>query len=247
LIAAGLWLAVDATAAEEIRIAVAANFSSAAEALTVAFESQTEHEIGLIFGSTGRHYAQIRNGAPFDIFLAADVLHPRLLEDDDLAISGTRFTYARGALVLWSPLEGFVDGRGEVLTDGDYRHLAMANPDLAPYGLAARQVLESLGLWKQLQGGIVRGENVGQAFQFVASGNAELGFVALSQITRPGHEIRAGSSWRVPQQLYVPIDQQAALLTDTAAAREFLEFIRSEAARAIIHQFGYTVPASDRP
>jgi molybdate transport system substrate-binding protein len=199
----------------------------------------------LIPGSTGKHYAQIRNGAPFDIFLAADALHAERLEDGDLAIPGSRISYAFGELVLWSPREDFVDDQGQVLATGDFRYLGIANPELAPYGLAAREALESLGLWEGLQDRIVRGENIGQAFQFVASGSAELGLVALSQVTRPGHRMRAGSYWKVPQELYSPIEQQAVLLKDTAAARELMDFIESAEARVIIRQNGYTTPRGE--
>lgn len=242
LITFGPWLAIGTAAADEIQIAVSSNFSQVAERLGSQFEMTSAHRVTPIPGSTGKHYAQIRNGAPFDIFLAADALHPQMLEDDGLAVRGSRYTYARGELVLWSPTAGLVDPQGKVLEDGEYRHLAMANPDLAPYGVAAREVLESLGLWMELQDRAVRGENVGQAFQFVASGNAELGFVALSQITKSSNQMRAGSYWRVPPKLYSPIEQQAILLRDTRAAREFLGYLESDKARAIIRQHGYQTP-----
>jgi len=241
-IAAGLWLAAGAAAAEDIHVAVASNFSQVAQMLAASFAEGTGHEVVLIPGSTGKHYAQIRNGAPFDIFLAADVHHPKMLEEDRMAVTASRFTYAKGRLVLWSPIEGYVERRGEVLEFGDYRHLGMANPDLAPYGYAAREVLESLGLWEKLQDRMVRGENIGQAFQFVASGSAELGFVALSQVTEPGNRMGAGSYWEVPQELYTPIEQQAVLLKDKRASREFLDFVKSDEARAIIRQHGYRTP-----
>lgn len=245
LISACLWSAATFAVAEEVQVAVAANFLTAAQTLATTFEKDSDHEITIVPGSTGKHYAQIRNGAPFDAFLAADALRPTLLENDDLAAKGSRFTYAIGDLVLWSPIDAYVDSEGEVLDRGQFQHLGMANPDLAPYGYAAREAMESLGLWQELQDRAVRGESVGQAFQFVASGNAELGFVAMSQITKPGQEVR-GSYWQVPQKLYTPIEQQAVLLTDNDAARDFLEFLRSSEARVIIRQSGYTTPASGK-
>lgn len=196
----------------------------------------------VIRGSTGKHSAQIQNGAPFDLFLAADVRHPELLERHGLAMPGSRFTYAIGHLVLWSPNTGYVDTSGDVLAQGGFRYLALANPELAPYGRAARETLESLGVWGQLDGRMVRGENVAQAFQFVASGNAELGLVALSQVERGGRATVPGSYWKVPPDLHRPIEQQAILLTDNDVARAFLEFLRNDEARAIIRQYGYTTP-----
>jgi len=245
LLPACLWLAVGIVAAAEIQVAVASNFSQVVGILASRFEATTGHRVSVIPGSTGKHYAQIRNGAPFDVFLAADALHPQRLEDGGLAIPGSRFTYAVGELVLWSPREDYVDDQGEVLENGEFRHLGIANPGLAPYGLAAREALESLGLWEGLQDRMVRGENIGQAYQFVASGNAELGFVALSQVMKPGREVAAGSIWLVPQELYTPIEQQAVLVQDNAAAREFIEFIESAEARRIIQENGYKSPLDE--
>jgi molybdate transport system substrate-binding protein len=227
--------------AAEIRVAVASNFADAVEAISARFEARGGDKVTLIVGSTGKLYAQIRHGAPFDAFFAADADRPRLLEDEGAAVPGSRFTYAVGRLVLWSPSPGYVDPAGEVLREGDFRYLAIANPKLAPYGRAAQEVLERRGLWQALQGRTVRGENVGQAFQFVRSGNAELGLVAWSQVSRPG-EPTAGSWWEVPQALYAPIEQQAVLLRDDAAARAFLAFVRGEEGRAIIRTYGYGTP-----
>ena len=241
-VAAALLLNCTVVAADEIRVAVASNFANAAEALVHRFEANSEHQVTLVFGSTGKHYAQIRNGAPFEAFFAADEQHPEMLESNGLAILGSRFTYAIGRLVLWSPEADYVDTRGQVLELGDFRHLAIANPKLAPYGLAAQQVLESRGLWWDLDQRLVRGENIGQAFQFVKSGNAELAFVALSQLTTPERQVETGSRWLVPEQLHSPIRQQAVLLEDSAATRAFSEFVRSEEARAIIRSFGYRTP-----
>lgn len=227
--------------AAEIRVAVASNFTGAMRQIARQFEQRSGHRVILAFGSTGKHYTQIRNGAPFDAYFAADSRHPRLLEKEGVALPGSRFTYAVGKLVLWSPLAGYVDSRGRVLEQGTFRHLALANPRLAPYGKAAREVLEKLGLWQPLQARMVRGENIGQAFQFVASGNAELGLVALSQISHGGKPL-SGSWWEIPAVLYSPIEQQAVLLKEDAAAREFIDFVRSDAARKIIASYGYALP-----
>lgn len=225
----------------EIRVAVASNFSVAVRAITERFENKTGHKVTLVFGSSGKHYAQIKNGARLDVFLSADARRPRLLEDEGLAEHDSRFTYARGRLVLWSPELDYVDMGGSVLEEGDFRFLAIANPRLAPYGMAAQTVLEHRGLWKPLNRRIVRGENIGQAFQFVKSGNAALGFVAFSQISYPGHSPE-GSYWEVPDSLYSPIEQQAVLLTDNTAARAFWDFLRTPETQALIQEYGYHTP-----
>ncbi|MFQ5642438.1 MAG: molybdate ABC transporter substrate-binding protein [Thiogranum sp.] len=229
------------SAAEEVRLAVASNFSVAITALAKHFEEDTGNRITLIFGSTGKHYAQIINGAPFDAFLAADMERPERLEQEGAALPGSRFTYAVGKLVLWSPKAGYVDTDGAVLERGAFRHLAIANPKLAPYGRAAREVLQARGVWGALGPRTVRGENIGQAFQFVRSGNAELGFVARSQVSWPGHPV-TGSWWEIPQDLYTPIRQQAVLLKENAVARAFLSFMKTDSSRALIRAFGYDTP-----
>jgi molybdate transport system substrate-binding protein len=222
----------------EVRVAVASNFAGPVKAIAERFEAARGHAVVLSVASTGKLYAQIRNGAPFQVFLAADAERPRLLEEEGFGLPGSRFTYALGRLVLWSPAPGYVDPAGEVLAEGDFRHLAIANPRLAPYGRAARESLENLGLWQALQGRLVRGENIGQTFQFVQSGNAELGLVARSQVEQPGARM-AGSRWDVPETLHAPIEQQAVLLADHGAARAFLAYLRGEEARALIHSYGY--------
>ena len=227
--------------AEEIRVAVASNFKDAITLIAERFETGTGHEVTLIFGSTGKHYAQIRNGAPFDAFFAADKHRPERLEREGIALPGSRFTYALGKVVLWSPRVGYVDPHGTVLERGEFQHLAIANPRLAPYGKAAEEVLRARGLWAPLAGRLVRGENISQTYQFVKSGNAQLGFVAYSQVKRPNLTIE-GSVWSVPQALYTPIEQQAVLLRDTAVARSFLSFVRGDAASTIIREFGYDSP-----
>ncbi len=226
--------------AGEVHVAVATNFAKAARALGAAFTAETGHRAVLSDGSTGKLYAQIVSGAPFQVFLAADVERPRRLEAEGRAVAGTRFAYAFGRLVLWSPDPARITGE-TALTSDDFRYLAIANPELAPYGAAARELLQQLDLWDRLQRRIVRGEDIGQAFQFVATGNAELGLVALSQVSG-----RGGSQWIVPPDRYAPIEQQAVLLEpgrDDPAAHAFLEFLRGDAARAQIERAGYGVPA----
>lgn len=239
-----VWLPV--VHADEITLAVAANFSRAAKALAAEFEQHSGHRVQLSFGSTGAHYAQIINGAPFDAFFAADEKTPERLEDDGRIKRGSRFTYAEGQLILWSAKADLVDPEGKVLQSGKFTHLALANPRLAPYGQAAQQTLESLGLAEQLQEKIVRGENISQAYQFIHTGAAELGFVALAQLVDPtdrstgssGSNI-SGSYWVVPPQLYQPIKQQAVLLNDKKAAQAFVDFVRSDRGRTIIRSHGY--------
>jgi molybdate transport system substrate-binding protein len=230
------------TLAGEIRVAVASNFAGAIKDIAGLFAKTTGHQVTLAFGSTGKHYAQIKNGAPFEAFFAADIKRPRLLEQEGFAQPGSRFTYAVGKVVLWSPDPVVVvDAEGKVLSTGNFRHLALANSKLAPYGKAAKQIMQALDVWDELQGRLVRGENIGQTFQFVKSGNAALGFVAYSQIKRPGAAIK-GSFWEPPQSLYSPIEQQAVLLRDNAIAREFLDFVKDEQAREIIQGYGYSAP-----
>ncbi|MCG8425926.1 MAG: molybdate ABC transporter substrate-binding protein [Chromatiales bacterium] len=224
--------------ADELRIAVASNFTNTIKHLAAQFEQQSGHSITLIFGSTGKHYAQIKNGAPFDLFFAADARRPRLLDQEGIAVNGSRFTYAIGKLVLWSPQPGLVDPEGKVLSQQSFHHLAAANPKLAPYGKAAQQVLQQKKLWSELRGKIVRGENIGQTYQFVKSGNAELGFVAYSQIKSPD-QVTEGSLWNIPQSLYTPIKQQVVALKESPAALAFLSFVKSSEGQTIIRSFGY--------
>ncbi len=227
--------------AADLEIAVAANFTATLRELTERFENQTGYVVTLASGSTGKHFAQITNGAPFDAFFAADRTRPERLESAGLTVPGTRFTYALGQLVLYSRLEDFVDAGGAVLAVGGFRHLAIANPRLAPYGIAARQVLEARGLWDRLQDRLVRGENVAQAFQFVASGNAELGFVALSHVVLASGG-SSGSWWLVPAELYTPIEQQAVMLVDSEPARAFWAWFQSEDTRLLLREQGYGTP-----
>jgi molybdate transport system substrate-binding protein len=227
--------------AEEIFVAVAANFTAPLQDLATLFEASTQHRVILIPGSTAKHYAQIVNGAPFDAFFAADSERPALLEDMGLTITGSRYSYAHGRLVLWSSQPKLIVGGGDTLKADNFRHLAIANPKLAPYGQAAREVLEQMDQWNRLQAKLVRGENISQTFQFVYSGNAELGFIAGSQFISSTHD-KPGSHWNVPATMHTPIIQQAVQITNSETARLFLEFTRTPAARRIIHNYGYDLP-----
>ena len=228
----------------EAKIAVAANFAAPAEALITAFSASSGHRYSLSSSSTGKHYAQISHGAPFDLLLSADQKTPQKLIDEGLASAASRFTYAQGTLVLWSA-DATVLGDGEtVLRAGHFRHLAIAAPDLAPYGKAAEQTLAALGLSDAVKAKLVTGENIAQAHQFAASGNAELGFIAWSQVMKGG-QLSGGSVWVVPTDLYQPIKQDAVLLkvgADNEAAKAFLTFLKSEAAQAVMDSFGYRRP-----
>jgi len=227
--------------AESVQVAVAANFAGPMESIAKAFEKESGHQAAVSLGATGQLYAQIRNGAPFELLLAADEATPAKLEAEGLTVKGSRFTFAIGKLALWSPKPVFVDNDGRVLKKGDFAHLALANPKTAPYGAAAVEVLKKLGVYDALAPKLVLGENIAQAYQFVASGNAELGFVALSQVQKDGR-LTGGSAWCVPAKLYSPIRQDAVLLAKgegKAAAAALKEFLKSEKARTIIASFGY--------
>ncbi len=229
--------------AAEVNVAVAANFTAPMQRIAQAFEQETGHRAVLSFGSTGNFYAQIRNGAPFQVLLAADDETPLKLEKDGLGIAGSRFTYATGRLVLWSRQPGLVDDKGEVLRSGRFQRIALASPKLAPYGAAAMETLTKMGVLNALQPRLVQGDNIAQAYQFVATENAQLGFVALSQVFSDGR-IAQGSGWIVPADLHSPIRQDAVLLQpgkDNAAAAALLSFLRGEKARAAIRAFGYEV------
>jgi molybdate transport system substrate-binding protein len=232
-------LTAPGAAADEIRVAVATNFSETMDALVAMFEQSSEHTVLLSAASTGNHYAQIRNGAPFEAFFSADAERPALLEQQGIAVAGSRFAYAVGRLVLWSPRADFVDGEGRVLETGNFRFLAIANPKLAPYGAAARQVLTARNLWSALQTKLVQGQDIGQTYSFVHTGNAELGFVAYSQLKNAAGNGLAGSYWLIPEDLHEPISQQAVLLHDVPAARAFVEFVKGPEAREIIRSYGY--------
>lgn len=236
----GLFLCAPAHAAE-LSVAVAANFTAPMQKIAEAFEKETGHKLVLSYGSTGKFYAQIKNGAPFEVLFAADDETPARLEQEGQSVAGTRFTYAIGKLVLWSKQPGLVDEQGEVLRTGAFERIALADPKLAPYGAAAMQTLRKLGLADALGIKFVQGENIGQAYQFVATQNAPLGFVALSQVFAEGR-LTEGSAWMVPETLYEPIRQDAIILArgkDNPAAPELMRYLRGDAAKAIIRSYGY--------
>jgi molybdate transport system substrate-binding protein len=227
--------------AAEVSVAVAANFTAPMQRIASLFEQETGHKAVLSFGSTGNFYAQIKHGAPFDVLLAADDATPAKLEQERLGVPGSRFTYAVGKLVLWSKRPGFVDDKGEVLRSGQFQRLAVANPKLAPYGAAAVEVMNRLGLTQQLSPRLVQGDNIAQTYQFVFTENAQLGFVALSQVMLEG-KLSQGSVWIVPYQWYSPIRQDAVLLAPghhRAAAQLFMSFLRSDKAQAVMRAYGY--------
>lgn len=241
LVAAGLAAASLLAAADEVPVAVAANFALPMQKVAAAFARATGHKAVVAVGSTGRFYAQVRSGAPFQVLLSGDDETPARLEAEGLGVAGSRFTYAVGRLALWSATPGRVDPRGEVLRQGGFDRLAIAAPRLAPYGAAAMEVMERLGLLPQLRPRLVQGDSIAQAWQFVASGNAALGFVALSQVQAEGR-ITQGSAWVVPAQLHAPLRQDAVLLLpgrDKPAARALLAFLQTDEARAIIRGHGY--------
>lgn len=229
--------------ADEVQVAVAANFTAPIQAIAKDFEKDTGHTLVASFGATGQFYAQINNGAPFEVFLAADDSTPAKLEQEKQTVEGSRFTYAIGTLALWSAKPGYVDAQGEVLKTNDYKHLSIANPKTAPYGLAATQVLAKLNLTEATKGKLVEGQNITQAFQFVSTGNAELGFVALSQIYKEG-KVENGSAWIVPSSLHDPIRQDAVILNkgkDNPAAKAFIDYLRGPKATAVIKSYGYQI------
>lgn len=229
--------------ADEVQVAVAANFTAPIQAIAQDFEKDTGHKLIAAYGATGQFYAQIKNGAPFEVFLAADDSTPAKLEQEHAIVPGSRFTYAIGTLALWSAKPGYVDDHGEVLKRNAYQHLAIANPKTAPYGLAATQVLDKLHLTEATRGKIVEGQNITQAYQFVSTGNAEVGFVALSQIYKDG-KVASGSAWIVPSTLHEPIRQDAVILEkgkDNPAAKALVEYLKGPKAAALIKSYGYEI------
>ncbi|MBA4289209.1 molybdate ABC transporter substrate-binding protein [Pseudomonas iridis] len=233
--------AIGAAQADEVQVAVAANFTAPIQAIAADFEKDTGHKLVAAYGATGQFYTQIKNGAPFEVFLSADDTTPEKLEREGDTVKGSRFTYAVGTLALWSAKDGYVDTKGEVLKKNEYQHLSIANPKTAPYGLAATQVLEKLKLTEATKTKIVEGQNITQAYQFVSTGNAELGFVALSQIYKEG-KVTSGSAWIVPASLHDPIKQDAVILSkgkDNAAAKALVEYLKGPKAAAVIKSYGY--------
>ncbi|BDU54889.1 molybdate ABC transporter substrate-binding protein [Limnohabitans sp. TEGF004] len=243
MLAAASTLFFVAAQAREVTVAVAANFTAPMQKIAKAFEQDTGYKAQLAFGATGKFYAQIKNGAPFAVLLAADDETPARLEKEGLAIAGTRFTYATGRLALWSKRPNLVDDKGEVLRSNSFNKLAIADPKLAPYGMAAMEVIHKLGVQANVVPKLVQGESIGQTYQFVSTENAQLGFVALSQISVDGR-ITQGSAWVVPQHLHAPLKQDAVLLNagkDNAAANALLKYLQGDTAKAIITSYGYAL------
>lgn len=233
-------LAAGPALAAEVKVAVAANFTEPAKAIAARFKARTGHDAALSFGASGQFFTQIANGAPFEVFLSADRERPEKAEAEGLAVPGSRFTYAIGRLVLYSKTPGLVDARGAVLKGGRFEKLAIADPKTAPYGTAAVETMQKLGVAAQLNPKLVQGTSIAQTYQFVDTGAAELGFVALSQVAG----VTGGSRWTVPANLHTPIDQQAVLLksgANSSAAKAFLNFLKGPEAKAIIRRYGYEV------
>lgn len=225
-------------------VAVASNFTKPMTEIATEFEKATGHTAQLSFGSSGKFVSQLENGAPFEVFLAADDKNSLKLQQAGLAVANSRFTYALGKLVLWSVTPDYVDAQGTILEKGGFQHIALADPKLAPYGAAAIDVLKNMNLLDKLQPMFVQGENISQTHQFISTGNAELGFVALSQVIENG-KMTSGSGWIVPANLYAPIKQDVILLTQGAenpAAKALLEYLKSAPALAIIKKYGYDLP-----
>ena len=245
-----LFLSCSSLEAESVMVAVSANFTSTMKELVSLFQKGTEHRVEISSGATGAFYAQIKNGAPFEVLFAADDIIPEKLINEGLADRGSRFTYAIGRVVLWSPRKSFVDSEGRVLREGKFRFLALANAAVAPYGRAAEAVLIRRGLIEALQSKLVRGESITQTYQFIAAGNAELGFVALSQIIGSDGRLKSGSCWIVPVDIAPPLKQDAVLLKKgkrNRAAFALLEFMKTSRAREIIRRHGYDIVSSGRP
>ncbi|MEI7796428.1 MAG: molybdate ABC transporter substrate-binding protein [Methylococcaceae bacterium] len=230
--------------ADTTLVAVASNFTKPMTEIAAEFEKATGHTAQLSFGSSGKFVSQVENGAPFEVFLAADENTLLKLEQVGLAVAKSRFTYALGKLVLWSSTANYVDEKGDILAKGGFQYIALADPKLAPYGAAAIEVLTNKNVFSKLKPLFVLGENISQTHQFVSTGNAELGFVAMSQVSENG-KITSGSGWIVPQNLYAPIKQDAVLLTlgaENPAAKALLDYLKSAQAKAIIQKYGYDLP-----
>lgn len=243
LLLAACALFAQSLSAAEVQVAVAANFSGPFAKIAADFSAATGHQVVTAVGSTGKFHSQIRHGAPFEVLLAADDETPRKLVAEAQAVAGSQFTYARGKLVLWSARPGLVDDKGAVLTDPAIRHIAICDARLAPYGLAAEQALKASNLYERLKSKFVTADSISQAWQFTATGNADIGFIALSQVMVPG-KAPTGSYWMVPANLYAPIQQDAVLLKKGAAnpaATALLYYLRSDNAKAVIRSYGYAL------
>lgn len=242
-LAAGFCFLALTASADSVQVAVAANFAAPMQEISAQFEKDTGHNVQLSFGATGMFYSQIKNGAPFDVFLSADATTPKRLEGEGLAVPGSHFTYATGKLALWSATEGLRGDMRAWLQKGQFAHLAIANPATAPYGAAAVQVMKKLGLLDAIQPKLVQGDSITQTFQFVSTGNAEFGFIALSQVYKAGN-ISRGSLWEVEPALYEPLHQDAVLLhngKDKRAAQALLQYLQCDTAKMVIRAYGYDI------
>lgn len=245
-IAIGLMLIAPGTWAATTLVAVASDFAKPMNEIASAFEKATGHTAKLSFGSSGKAFAQIQGGAPFEVYLSASEKYPLELEKSGYAVADSHFVYAIGKLVLWSAMPDYVDAKGEILRAGGFKHLALADPTHAPYGVVAEEVMESLGVLDKLRPLFVMGENIAQTFQFVSTGNAELGFVAFAQVIDVNSgSIGSGSGWLIPDDLHGPFNQTAVLLkkgADNPAALALVDFLKSPAALAIIEKYGFGIP-----
>lgn len=227
-------------------VAVASDFTKPMTEIAAAFERTTGHTAKLSFGSSGKAFAQIQSGAPFEVYLSASEKYPLELEKTGFAVIDSHFVYAIGKLVLWSAIPGYVDDQGKILTTGGFKHIALADPTHAPYGVVAEDVMKSLGVLDKLRPLFVQGENISQTFQFVNTGNAELGFVGLAQVIDVNSEkIGSGSGWIIPENLHSPFRQMAVLLktgAENPAAHALVDFLKSPTALAIIEKYGFGLP-----
>ena len=246
IVLAAFTLPVCSAWAETTLVAVAADFTKPMAEIAAEFQKATGHEAKLSFGSSGKAFAQIQSGAPFEVYLSASEKYPVELEKAGLVVPGSRFVYAIGKLVLWSATQGLVDDKGEILKTGNFKHIALADPTHAPYGVVAEQAMTSLGVLDKLRPLFVMGENISQTFQFVSTGNAELGFVALAQvIDLQTGKIGSGSGWLIPDELHGPFNQTAVLLqtgAENPAALALVDFLKSPTARAVIKKYGFGSP-----
>lgn len=243
LLGFGLTLTALTAHADDVHVAVAANFTKPIQEIAAEFEKETGHKVIASFGATGGLYTQVKNGAPFEVFFAADAQTPARLEAENEIVPGSRFTYVIGKLILWSPKEGFVDDKGAVLSSPEVKHIAIGNPKTAPYGLAATETMAKMDLTQALAPKLVEGSNITQTLQFASSGNAEVAFVALSQVFKDG-QLTSGSGWLVPAEYYSPIRQDAVILNkgkDNKAAQELVQYLKSPKAVEIIKSYGYEV------
>ncbi len=241
LCAYGIFVVAANAQAAEIKVAVASNFANTLKEIAVEFQRDTGHQLAITPGATGKFYAQISNGAPFDVFLSADDETPRKLAQEGKAIAASQFTYAIGRLALWSPSPDLVDKNADILKTDKFKYIAIANAKVAPYGQAAVQTMQKLGVLSKIEPRVVQGESIAQTFQFVSTGNAQLGFVALSQIFENG-KIKTGSAWIVPEEMHEQLKQDAVILQsckNTAACQALMDYLKSEKIKKMMSSYGY--------